>query len=375
MNQPKKIPIKVGVVGSTGLVGESLLDLLSNAWNHFEVKEIHLFASKNSVGKRVYFGNRSEVIKEMNLESLSQCQAVFFASDFQISKEWIPVLAKKGILCIDKSSAYRADPDVPLCVPEVNPHHILIEKLKNFPVIANPNCCATPLVLALKALSPLSALEALVVSTYQSVSGAGKPAMDVLREETQLLFRNGELSPAVGGVFPKPIAFNVMPFVAEILKSGDTDEELKIRQECAKILDWGDIKLDATSVRVPTFVGHALSVVVALKDPVAVPAAIEAIHGFPGLAYVPTSQTSDLPSEDRDTLLQASPFATPRDVAGGDIVLVSRMRKSNVFENGLNFWVVGDNLRKGAAQNAVQILDLCCQKGLFEVLGMSRYNG
>lgn len=354
-----KLPLIVGVVGATGVVGQTAVDVLLNDFLHFQVKELKLFASKGSVGKRVSFGQKDVVILELTLESLSLCDVVFFASEASLAKEFIPLLAAKGILCIDKSSAFRDDTRVPLVVPEVNGHFISRARLIEFPVIANPNCCATPLVVALKPLLQFG-LKRVVVSTYQSVSGAGKAAVDLLRAETQEFFRTEDLSVRASAVFPKSIAFNVMPFVSGILENLDTDEEAKIIAETRKMLDLPHLKIAATSARVPTFVGHAESVSVELEQKVDLKRFTSALEMQEGVKVVEARAPAVETKGDDDIEL----FATPREVHGRDEVFVSRVRPTDVFDGpGFSFWLACDNLRKGAALNAIQILDYCAAQG------------
>lgn len=349
--------VTIGIVGATGVVGQTAVDVLTNDFSHFRVKDLKVFASKASVGKRIPFGQKDLVISELNLENLSQCDVLFFASDAAIAKEFIPQLAAKGILCVDKSSAYRDDAMVPLVVPEVNGHAITKKRMSDFPVIANPNCCATPLVVALKPFMQFG-LKRVVVSTYQSVSGAGKAAVDVLRAETQEFFRSEDLSVKSSPIFPKTIAFNVMPYVSSILENLDTDEESKIIAETRKMLELPHLKIAATSVRVPTFVGHAESVSVELTEHsvslAQITAALQKQAGVKLIDAFAAGQEDDI-----------TQFATPREVHGTDEVYVSRLRPTSVFDGpGFSFWLACDNLRKGAALNAIQILDYCAAEGI-----------
>lgn len=353
----------VGIVGATGVVGQTALDVLLNDFEGFAASKVRVFASKSSAGKKTTFGRQDLVLEETNFENLTQCDVVFFASDSSIALEFIPRLAEKGILCIDKSSAYRENPKVPLVVPEVNGHTLSKEVLTQFPVVANPNCCATPLVMLLKPLQKSFGLERVVVSTYQSVSGAGKAGIDVLREEVQSFFRDEDLSTRASSTFPKPIGFNVMPFVANILPDGNTDEEAKIVAETRRILETPELKISATSVRVPTFVGHAEAVTVELKQKASVEELETVLSKFPGVQVVRYNTASDVDDETDVTL-----FPTPRDVHGKDDMFVGRIRPTAVFDNGFSFWVACDNLRKGAALNAIQILDLCCKNGVMDAL-------
>ena len=372
MKQNSKLRLKIGVVGATGAVGQTAVEILEDDFPHFELEQLRLFASKSSAGKRVSFRAKGlDVqleVEETKFESLSACDVVFFASDSSVSLEHIPRLAELGVLCIDKSSAYRDNSAVPLVVPEVNGDLLSSEEILGFPVVANPNCCATPLVVALAPLHKAFGLERVVVSTYQSVSGTGKPGLDVLRQESKEFFGLQDLTPQASQTYPTAIAFNVMPFVAKILENGDTDEESKIVFEARKILRLPDLPISATSVRVPTFVGHAESVTVQFQAPsFDVQQARTLLASAPGIQFVDefAKQTSD---EDEPQIA----FPTPRDVQGKDPVFVGRVRSAEAFPRGLALWICADNLRKGAALNSIQIVDSFCQQGMMEKLLQKR---
>lgn len=349
----------LGIVGATGAVGQTLIEILETL--DCPPDKIKLYASKASAGKIVTLLNKKITIEEVNLNSLLECNAVVFASDSHISKEFIPKLAEKGIFCVDKSSAFREDSNVPLVVPEVNGHLIAKEKLKSFPVVASPNCCTIPLVMVLKALNDVFTVKKTIVSTYQSVSGAGKPAVDILTQETKQFFTAQDLSCQKSTVFPKSIAFNVMPFVEKILENGDTGEEAKIMFETKKVLNNPNFAIAATSVRVPTFVGHGESVTLELGKHFDVIEIIETLTKFPGLCVV-DSRLTDTQAKNNEAISKDDDepcfegFVTPRESHGRDEVFISRIRKCEVFENGLSLWIVSDNLRKGAALNAWQIV-------------------
>lgn len=372
--------LTIGIVGATGVVGQTALDVLADTFKGFSVKKIRVFASRSSIGKKLPFATKQLTIEETTLESLAACDAVLFASDAEVSKQYIPQLASLGVLCVDKSSAYREHPEVPLVVPEVNAHRLAPDALVGFPVVANPNCCATPLVVALKPLHAAFGIKRVIVSTYQSVSGAGKPGMEVLDEEARAFFMSEDLGDKPSPVFPKQIAFNVMPFVASILPSGDTDEEAKIIAETRKILELPDLKIAATSVRVPTFVGHAESVSVELSTQVTVAQVRALLTGAPGIEFIDeyklkaNVQNNDEVDDDIDDDTESvTLFATPRDVQGKDPVFVSRVRGTTVFDGcGISLWICADNLRKGAALNAIQIIDHCCRNGVMAALAQKR---
>lgn len=338
-----KPELTLGIVGATGIVGQTALDILSEDIFGFHVKKIKLYASHSSVGKICYFNNRPVPIEEMKLDSLKECNAVLFASDASVSREFIPKLCEFGILCVDKSSAFRADPKVPLVVPEVNGELLTATTLKSFPLVTSPNCCTIPFVMVLKALHNTFGVKRAVISTYQSVTGAGKAGIDVLTDETKQFLSAEDPTIKASALFPKPISFNVMPFVHSILENGDTDEESKIIFETKKILNASHFPLSATSVRVPTFVGHAESVTLELGTKADLAQIRRTLNAFPGIQA----------SQDNHS------FVTPRECHGKDPVFVSRVRAADVFENGVSLWIVSDNLRKGAALNALQIIDVC----------------
>ncbi len=345
----------LGIVGATGAVGQTLLEIMEQKENFFD--KIKLFASKSSAGKVISLGKTKITIEETNLNSLLECHAVLFATDSSISEEFIPKLAEKGIFCVDKSSAFRADSRVPLIVPEVNGDLIFTENFKSFPVVASPNCCTIPLVMVLKALDDVFSVKKTIVSTYQSVSGAGKPGVDILTQEIKHFFNSQDLTSQKSTLFPKSIAFNVMPFVASILDNGDTDEESKIMSETKKVLNKPNFAIAATSVRVPTFVGHGESVTLELGKHFDVDEIISTLSKFPGLRVVDEKKREKVyikQNDEEDNIFDD--FVTPREAHGRDEVFISRIRTCEVFENGLSLWIVSDNLRKGAALNAWQIL-------------------
>jgi aspartate-semialdehyde dehydrogenase len=385
------LDLVIGVVGATGAVGQTALDILGDAFPGFRVAQLRAFASRSSVGKRVAFGAGHVAVEETRFEALLECDAVLFATEAAISREFIPRLAEAGVLCVDKSSAYRDDPSVPLVVPEVNGAALLPDALGAFPVVANPNCCATPLAVALAPLAEAYGLERVIVSTYQSVSGTGKQGIDVLNEETRAFLRSEDLSCHPSSVYPKSIAFNVMPFVAKILPSGDTDEEAKIVQETRKLLGLPGLPVSATSVRVPTFVGHAEAVTVELSRDTSLADVRALLARAPGVVLVDefagdavsgaadaerarAGATSDHDHNDDDDEGTDEPtlFPTPRDVHGKDAVYVGRVRKAEVFRNGFALWIAADNLRKGAALNAIQIIDACSRNGTLGALRSRR---
>jgi aspartate-semialdehyde dehydrogenase len=355
--------LTLGIVGATGVVGQTALDILGDSSLKLPVKNVRAFASPASVGKRLSWGDHSVVVEATEAESLAQCDAVLFASESDISKRFIPALVERGILCVDKSSAFRDDPAVPLVVPEVNGALLDTNLMRKKPLVANPNCCTTPLVMVLDVIRKNFGLKRVIVSTYQSVSGAGKPGLEVLEEESRQFFQAQDLSVKASRAFPKSIAFNVMPFVAKILPNGDTDEESKIIFETRKILGMPDLPVEATSVRVPTFVGHAESVTVETERPVDVSLLEKLIASSEGISLVPNENPVAAGSSEDGP--EISFFPTPREIQGRDEVLVGRLRTAKVFANGVSLWLVSDNLRKGAALNALQVVEACAGKGFF----------
>lgn len=356
-------PLTLGIVGATGVVGQTALDILADGQLSFPLKSVRVFASPASVGKRLSLGSQNLVVEATEADALAQCDAVLFASESDISKRFIPALVERGILCVDKSSAFRDDPAVPLVVPEVNGALLKKDAISKKTLVANPNCCTTPLVMVLDVIRKNFGLKRVIVSTYQSVSGAGKPGLEVLEEESRQFFQVQDLSVKSSRAFPKSIAFNVMPFVAKILPNGDTDEESKIIFETRKILALPDLPVEATSVRVPTFVGHAESVTVETDRPVDVALLEKLLAAAEGIAVV--ANENPAPAADPESAPDVAFFPTPREVQGRDEVLVGRVRTAKVFANGVSLWMVSDNLRKGAALNALQVVESCAKNGLF----------
>ena len=356
------LELTIGIVGATGVVGQTALDILADDFPGFKVKKLKLYASRASAGKTISFHNSKVTIEETSLTSMLECNAILFATDASISNEFIPKLAEKGILCIDKSSAFRAHPSVPLVVPEVNGDLLTPEKLAQFPVVASPNCCTIPLVMVLKPLQEKFGLKRAIISTYQSVSGAGKPAIDVLTEEAKNFFINHDLTCGKSEVFPISIVFIVMPYVAGILDNGDTDEESKIISETRKILSSPNLPLAATSVRVPTFVGHGESVTLEFSSKVTAAQIKEELAKFPGICIIDENSMQD------EDLNHLGMFVTPREAHGKDEVFVSRVRKVEAFDNGISLWIVCDNLRKGAALNAIQVINTCALNGTIQAI-------
>ena len=333
---------RVAVVGATGNVGREMLNILEEL--AFPVDKIHAIASRKSIGVDV--GWKDSIIKceDVAQFDFARVDLVLMSVSGDFSREWSPKIAAAGPLVIDNSSAWRMDPDVPLIVPEVNPDAIEIAHRKN--IIANPNCSTVQLVVALKPLHDAATIKRAVVSTYQSVSGAGKAAMDELWDQTKAVF---VLGPSEPQVLPKQIAFNVIPFVGKFMDDGYTDEEHKMWNETHKILD-PDIKLTVTCVRAPVFVGHSESVNLEFEHAIDEHEAREILRDAPGVMVIDKREPTG--------------YITPKEAQGEFAVFVSRIRNDPTVENGLNLWVVSDNLRKGAALNAVQIAELAHERGM-----------
>jgi len=333
---------RVAVVGATGNVGREMLNILEEV--NFPVDKIHAIASRKSIGVEVSFGDRIVRCEDIEQFDFSRVDIVLMSVSGVFSKEWAPKIGAAGPIVIDNSSAWRMDPDVPLVVPEVNPDDVAWADRKN--IIANPNCSTAQLVVALKPLHDRARIKRVVVSTYQSVSGAGKEGMDELFDQTKNVFVLGATPPKK---FPKQIAFNVIPYCGSFMDDGYTDEEHKMWRETHKMLD-ADIALTVTCVRVPVMVGHSECVNIEFHEPLDEDEARDILRESPGLIVI----------DKRD----ATGYMTPKEAQGEFPVFVSRIRNDPTVENGLNLWVVADNLRKGAALNAVQIAELLHERGL-----------
>ena len=333
---------RVAVVGATGAVGREMLNILEEL--AFPVDKIHAIASRKSLGVEV--GWKAGVVKCQDVAQFdfSSVDVVLMSVNAAFSREWAPRIAAAGPIVIDNSSAWRLDPDVPLIVPEVNPDAALLARRKN--IIANPNCSTAQLVVALKPLHDAARIKRVVVATYQSVSGAGSAGMDELWNQTKGVF---VLGPSEPQVFAKQIAFNVIPCIGDFRDDGDTAEEAKIRDETHKIIDPA-IAVTATCVRVPVMVGHCEAVNVEFHEPLDEDEARDILREAPGIMVI----------DKRD----ATGYMTPKEAQGEFAVYVSRIRADPTVKHGLSMWVVADNLRKGAALNAVQIAQLLDERGL-----------
>jgi aspartate semialdehyde dehydrogenase (EC 1.2.1.11) len=328
--------VKVAVVGATGNVGREMLTILDE--REFPADQVFAIASRNSLGVEVTFGDR--VLKCQALEhfDFSTVDIVLMSAGGAVAKEWAPKIAAQGPIVIDNSSAFRMDPDVPLIVPEVNPEAIAGARKRN--IIANPNCSTAQLVVVLKPLHDRARIKRVVVATYQSVSGAGREAMDELWTQTRAIFVNDDIKKEK---FTKQIAFNVIPHIDVFMDDGATKEEWKMTVETKKMLD-PKIDLIATCVRVPVFVGHSEAVTIEFEDEITPGEARELLRESPGIMVVDKREDEG--------------YVTPVEAAGEWATYVSRIRRDKTVPNGLALWVVSDNLRKGAALNAVQIAEL-----------------
>lgn len=333
---------RIAVVGATGNVGRELLNILDERL--FPADEVYAVASRRSIGKEVSYGDRTLKCHDLEQFDFSRVDLVLMSAGGKVSKEWCPKIAAAGAIIIDNSSQWRMDPDVPLVVPECNAAAVLGYEKKR--IIANPNCSTAQLVVALKPIHDAVGIKRVVVATYQSVSGKGKDAMDELWNQTRGVFVNDEPTPEV---FPKEIAFNLIPHIDVFMEDGYTKEEWKMRVETKKILDPA-IELVATCVRVPVFVGHSEAVHIELNGPMTARQARALLRESPGLMVV------DDPEEEL--------YITPKECVGEWATYVSRIRNDPTVEHGLAFWCVSDNLRKGAALNAVQIAEELLNRGI-----------
>lgn len=327
---------RVAVVGATGNVGREMLNILHE--RQFPVTEVVALASKRSVGREVSFGNKNLKVQALEGFNFTGMDFALFSAGGTVSAKFAPIAAAQGCIVIDNSSHFRMDPDVPLVVPEVNPEAAAGYTRKN--IIANPNCSTAQLVVALKPLHDVAVIKRVVVSTYQSTSGAGNEAMDELFIQTKGIYVNDTPTPSK---FTKQIAFNVIPHIDVFMDDRYTKEEWKMMVETKKIVD-SKIKLTATCVRVPTFVGHAESVNIEFESELTADQARDILREAPGIMVV------DNPEENG--------YITPVECVGDYATFISRIRDDATVDYGINLWCVSDNLRKGAALNTVQIAEL-----------------
>jgi aspartate-semialdehyde dehydrogenase len=333
---------KVAVAGATGNVGREMLDILAE--RRFPVSEVVALASSRSIGSEVSFGDKTLKCRHLDTYDFSDTDICLMSAGGDVSREWAPKIAAQGCVVIDNSSAWRMDPDVPLVVPEVNAAAAAGFTKKN--IIANPNCSTAQLVVALKPLHDAAKILRVVVSTYQSVSGAGKEGMDELFAQTRSVFVS---DPVQAKKFQKRIAFNLIPQIDVFMEDGFTKEEWKMVAETKKILD-PKIKLVATCVRVPVFIGHSESVNIEFERPISADEARDILREAPGVLVIDKHEPGG--------------YITPHEAAGEDATYVSRIRTDPTVDNGLVLWCVSDNLRKGAALNAVQIAEVLMNRKL-----------
>jgi aspartate-semialdehyde dehydrogenase len=335
---------KVAVVGATGNVGREMLAILAE--REFPADEVVAVASRRSQGVECSFGDKTLKVKALEHVDFSDVDICLMSAGGSVSKEWSPKIGAQGAVVIDNSSAWRMDPDVPLIVPEVNASAAGGFTKKN--IIANPNCSTAQLVVALKPLHDKARIKRVVVATYQSVSGAGKEAMDELFSQTKAVFTLDEVE---NKKFTKRIAFNVIPHIDVFMDDGYTKEEWKMVVETKKILD-PKIKLTATCVRVPVFVGHSEAVNVEFEQPLSADEAREILRNAPGCLVIDKREPGG--------------YVTPYESVGEDATYISRIRDDATVDNGIQMWVVSDNLRKGAALNAVQIAEVLINRKLIQ---------
>jgi aspartate-semialdehyde dehydrogenase len=335
---------RVAVVGATGNVGREMLGILAE--RSFPADEVVALASRRSQGTEVSFGDDTLKVKALEHYDFSDIDICLMSAGSAVSKEWSPKIAASGAVVIDNSSCWRYDADVPLVVPEVNADAVAGFRKKG--IIANPNCSTAQLVVALKPLHDKAKIKRVVVATYQSVSGAGKEAMDELFAQTKSVYVLDEITPKK---FSKRIAFNVIPHIDVFLDDGFTKEEWKMVVETKKILD-PKIKLVATCVRVPVFIGHSEAVNIEFENPITADEAREILRSAPGCIVIDKREPGG--------------YATPHEAAGEDATYISRIREDATVENGLVLWCVSDNLRKGAALNAIQIAECLNNRKLLQ---------
>ena len=333
---------KVAVVGATGNVGREMLDILAE--RAFPADEVIAIASRRSQGVECSYGEKTLKAKALESTDFSDVDICLMSAGSAVSKEWAPRIAAQGAVVIDNASHFRLDPDVPLVVPEVNADAVTGFRKKN--IIANPNCSTAQLVVALKPLHEKARIKRVVVATYQSVSGAGKEAMDELFAQTRAIYVTDPIEPKK---FPKRIAFNLIPQVDAFMEDGSTKEEWKMVAETKKILD-PKIKLSATCVRVPVFIGHSEALNIEFDQPITADEARELLRNAPGCLVIDSREPGG--------------YVTPYEAVGEDATYISRIREDATVENGLSMWIVSDNLRKGAALNAIQIAECLVNRKL-----------
>ncbi len=336
--------IDVAVVGATGAVGETMLEILHQ--RKFPVGNIYALASERSAGNTVSFGNKSLIVEDLATFDFSKVQVGLFSPGASVSREYAPIAAAAGCVVIDNTSEFRYDDDIPLVVPEVNPE--AIADYKNRGIIANPNCSTIQMMVALKPIYDAVGIERINVCTYQAVSGTGKPAMDELAKQTAALLNGRSVE---NKVYPKQIAFNVLPHIDVFEENGYTKEEMKMVWETKKIMGDDTILVNPTAVRVPVFYGHSEAIHIETKQKMSAEEARKALEAFDGIEVIDDRNDGGYPT-------------AVSDASGNDPVYVGRIREDISHPNGLNLWVVADNVRKGAALNSVQIAEVLVDKYL-----------
>jgi len=336
--------LQVAVVGATGVVGNEMIRILEE--RNFPVAQLHLYASERSEGENLEFRSKSLTVKKLNQDSFKDIDIALFSAGASRSLEFANIAVQSGAIVIDNSSAFRMESDIPLVVPEIN-SHCLTSECK---IIANPNCSTIQLVVVLNPLHKISPIKRIVVSTYQAVSGAGQRAIDELEMQVRAKMKSEE-SPSEN--FPYQIAFNCLPQIDIFLEGGNTKEESKMINETRKILESADLPLSATCVRVPVYNAHSESVNIEFCEDMDSQKVREILNGSDGIEVL----------DDVDRLI----YPMPIDISGKDDVFVGRIRDDDSVPNTVNLWVVSDNLRKGAALNAVQIAESLLEKNILEV--------
>ncbi len=341
-------PINLAILGATGQVGQELLKILAE--RKFPIANLKLLASARSKDTYIDFLGKSYLVEEPTRDSFVGMDLVISSTNSVISKELLPIAVESGAVVIDNSSTFRMDPTVPLVVPEVNGQ--ILNNHRG--LIANPNCSAAPLVVVLKALSQAATIKRVILSTYQSVSGAGREAMEELEQQTKAVLSDNQHPPSV---FQRQIAFNLIPHIDIFLENGYTKEEDKVIHETRKILDLPNLAITCTAVRVPVAISHSESVLIEFTEP------ISPAQARQSLVNSPIIEVWDNPEEGL--------YPTPLDAAGKDPVYVGRIRRDTSSETGLHFWIVADNLRIGAALNAVRIAEYLLEQNLCRIVNVS----
>lgn len=331
----------VAIVGVTGIVGNEIITILEQ--RDFPVKELRLLASERTAGMKLEFKDEEIRVYKLTEDSFEDIDISLFSHGASVSKNFVPHAIRAGAVVIDNTSTFRMEPDVPLVVPEVNPH--AVEQHKG--IIANPTCSTIQMVLVLKPIHDAVNIKRIVVSTYQAVSGTGKEAIEELDKQVRAIFNCRDI---ICQIYPHQIAFNCLPHIGAFLDNGYTEEEMKMIHETRKILEDNSIRITATTVRIPVFYGHSESVNIETEEKISAAEVRDLLSKAPGIKVVDNPQN------------QHYPHAI--DVAGEDAVFVGRIREDESIENGVNLWIVADNLRKGAALNVIQIAELMIQKGL-----------